>query len=155
MPKFVPKTKVQLKALVKDEKSVFVANSSLEAVFKRENEVGKLAYELFTNAKRIEWENSSFDEKIAQTKMLIERGVCYIYEATFSFGGSYSIKKIQPILAPSINDGYKAMASSGEISNGGEAMNAFLAFATMSSEQIAKKHKELLSYCGLIQYPKV
>ena len=47
------------------------------------------------------------------------------------------------------------MASSGEISNGGEAMNAFLAFATMSSEQIAKKHKELLAYCELIQNPKV
>ena len=63
--------------------------------------------------------------------------------------GSYSIKKIQPILAPSIDDGYKAMASRGEISNGGEAMNAFPAFATMSSEQIAKKRKELLAYCGL------
>lgn len=63
--------------------------------------------------------------------------------------GSYSIKKIQPILAPSIDDGYKAMASRGEISNGGEAMNAFPAFATMNSEQIAKKRKELLAYCGL------
>ena len=63
--------------------------------------------------------------------------------------GSYSIKKIQPILAPSIDDGYKAMASRGEISNGGEAMNAFPAFAAMSSEQIAKKRKELLAYCGL------
>ena len=63
--------------------------------------------------------------------------------------GSYSIKKIQPILAPSIDDGYKAMASRGEISNGGEAMNTFPAFATMNSEQIAKKRKELLAYCGL------
>ncbi|MDD7600300.1 MAG: hypothetical protein SPJ69_00445 [Campylobacter sp.] len=28
-------------------------------------------------------------------------------------------------------------------------MNAFAEFATMSSEQIAKKCKELLAYCGL------
>ena len=53
------------------------------------------------------------------------------------------------LLAPSIDDGYKAMSARGEISNGGEAMNAFAAFATMSSEQISKKRKELLAYCGL------
>ena len=55
--------------------------------------------------------------------------------------GSYSIKKIQPILAPSIDDGYKAMARRGEISNGGEAMNAFPAFATLSADEIEKSVK--------------
>lgn len=63
--------------------------------------------------------------------------------------GSYSIKKIQPILAPSIDDGYKAMAARGEISNGGEAMNAFPEFANLSADEIVKKRKELLAYCGL------
>ena len=41
------------------------------------------------------------------------------------------------------------MANRGEISNGGEAMNAYPEFAKMNSEQIAKKRKELLAYCGL------
>ena len=39
----------------KDDESVFTLNSSLEAVFGRGNEVSKLACELSTNAKHIEW----------------------------------------------------------------------------------------------------
>lgn len=51
------------------------------------------------------------------------------------------------LLAPSIDDGYKAMSARGEISNGGE--EAFSAFATLSADEIEKKRKELLAYCGL------
>ena len=50
--------------------------------------MGELACELFKGGERIEWDDTSFDEKIAQTKELNERGVRYIYEATLSFGGA-------------------------------------------------------------------
>ena len=74
-------------------------NASLEAVFERGNEVGELACELFKGGERIEWEITSFDEKIAQTKELIERGVRYIYEATFSFGGALIMVDILEVCA--------------------------------------------------------
>ena len=72
----------------KGDESVFAPNSSLEAIFERGDEVGELVCELFGGGERIEWENSSFEQKIQQTKELIERGTGYIYEATFSFGGA-------------------------------------------------------------------
>ena len=39
----------------KSDESVFAPDANLEAVFERGNEVSKLACELSTNAKRIEW----------------------------------------------------------------------------------------------------
>ena len=72
----------------KGDESVFAPDASLEAIFERGNEVGELACELFKGGERIEWDDTSFDEKIAQTKELNERGVRYIYEATLSFGGA-------------------------------------------------------------------
>lgn len=58
----------------KGDESVFVPNASLEAIFERGNEVGELACELFAGGERIKWENSTFDEKIAQTSELIAKG---------------------------------------------------------------------------------
>ena len=83
----------------KGDKSVFAPDASLEAVFARGNEVGKLACELFPNGERIEWDGTSFEEKIAKTKELIERGARYIYEATFSFGGALIMVDILEVCA--------------------------------------------------------
>ncbi|WP_086268606.1 MULTISPECIES: hypothetical protein [unclassified Campylobacter] len=52
----------------KGDESVFAPNASLEAVFERGNEVGELACELFKGGERIEWEGTSFDEKIAKKR---------------------------------------------------------------------------------------
>ena len=83
----------------KGDESVFALDASLEAVFERGNEVGELACELFKGGERIEWNGTSFDEKIAKTKDLIERGVRYIYEATFSFGGALIMVDILEVCA--------------------------------------------------------
>lgn len=82
----------------KGDESVFVPNASLEAIFERGNEVGELACELFAGGERIKWENSTFDEKIAQTSELIAKGTRYIYEATFSFKGALIMVDILEIL---------------------------------------------------------
>ena len=83
----------------KGDESVFAPDASLKAVYERGNEVGKRACELFPNGERIEWDGTSFDEKIAKTKELIERGVRYIYEATFSFGGALIMVDILEVCA--------------------------------------------------------
>ena len=83
----------------KSDESVFAPDASLEAVFGRGNEVGKQACKLFKGGERIEWEGTSFDEKIAKTKELIERGTRYIYEATFSFGGALIMVDILEVCA--------------------------------------------------------
>ena len=83
----------------KGDESVFAPDASLEAVFERGNEVGELACELFKGGERIEWDGTSFDEKIAGTKELIERGVRYIYEATFIFGGALIMVDILEVCA--------------------------------------------------------
>ena len=83
----------------KGDESVFAPDASLKAVLERGNQVGDLACELFKGGERIEWKGTSFDEKIAGTKELIERGVCYIYEATFSFGGALIMVDILEICA--------------------------------------------------------
>ena len=55
------------------------------AIFETGNMVGELACKLFSGGKRIEFDGSSFDEKIAQTKNFIKNGEKAIYEATFCF----------------------------------------------------------------------
>ena len=55
------------------------------AVFETGNIVGELACELFGGGKRIKFDGSSFDKKIAQTKNFIKNGEKAIYEATFCF----------------------------------------------------------------------
>jgi len=54
-------------------------------VFETGNMIGELACRLFNSGKRIEFDGSSFDEKIAQTKNFIKNGEKAIYEATFCF----------------------------------------------------------------------
>ena len=55
------------------------------SVFETGNMIGELACRLFNSGKRIEFDGSSFDEKIAQTKNFIKNGEKAIYEATFCF----------------------------------------------------------------------
>lgn len=61
-------------------------DDSALARFETGNEVGDLACELFPNGVEIAY-TKNFDEMIAQTKKLIDDGIKYIYEATFSFNG--------------------------------------------------------------------
>ena len=82
----------------KGDERVFEPNASLEDIFERGNEVGELACELFAGGERIKWENSTFDEKIAQTSELIAKGTRYIYEATFSFKSALIMVDILEIL---------------------------------------------------------
>jgi len=56
------------------------------ARFETGNEVGDLACKLFPNGVEIAY-TKNFDEMINQTKRLIDDGIKYIYEATFSFNG--------------------------------------------------------------------
>jgi len=55
------------------------------SVFETGNMIGELACRLFNSGKRIEFDGSSFDKKIAQTKNFIKNGEKAIYEATFCF----------------------------------------------------------------------
>ncbi len=55
------------------------------AIFETGNMVGELACELFGGGKRIKFDSSSFDKKIAQTENFIKNGEKAIYEATFCF----------------------------------------------------------------------
>ena len=64
-------------------------------------------------------------------------------------GGSHSIKVIQPILAPHIENGYKDLAKQGGIANGGDAMLAFPAMESMDKDSIHKTRQSLLAYCKL------
>jgi hypothetical protein len=61
-------------------------DTSHEAIFETGNAVGDLACQLFPNGQEIPY-NQNYDEMIAQTQALIEAGVPYIYEATFSYDG--------------------------------------------------------------------
>lgn len=72
--------------LKKRKPSVLTApSSSKEAIFSNGDDVGALAHSLFPNGKEIEFEGSSFDEKIRQSKEWIEQGKSVIYEATFKY----------------------------------------------------------------------
>ncbi len=61
-------------------------DDSALARFETGNEVGDLACELFPNGVEVAY-TRNFDEMINQTKKLIDDGIKYIYEATFSFNG--------------------------------------------------------------------
>ena len=71
----------------------------------------------------------------------------YFYD--YKQGGSHSIKVIQPILAPHIENGYKDLAKQGGIANGEEAMLAFPAMESMDKDSIHKTRQSLLAYCKL------
>jgi hypothetical protein len=56
-----------------------------QALFNQGKQVGIVARDLFPNGETIEFEGSSFEEKIEQTKSLIDGGAQTIYEATFQY----------------------------------------------------------------------
>ena len=62
-------------------------NKSILQIFETGSKVGALACNLFPNGKRISFENTVRDQRIALTKHWIEDGVSTIYEATFEFDG--------------------------------------------------------------------
>jgi len=59
--------------------------ASQQAIFDQGHEVGLLAQKLFPGGETIEFEGSSFDEKVEKTRNLIDDGVQTIYEATFKY----------------------------------------------------------------------
>jgi hypothetical protein len=62
-------------------------DEALQAIFDAGTDVGLLAQKLFPGGIAIDFEDSSFPEKIEKTKALMERGVKTIYEATFQYDG--------------------------------------------------------------------
>lgn len=58
-----------------------------EALFEAGKDIGALAHGLFPGGVLVEFEGSSFDEKLKKTQELIESGVKSIYEATFRHEG--------------------------------------------------------------------
>jgi hypothetical protein len=62
-------------------------NTASQNVFDTGTRVGQMAQELFPNGETIPFEGTSFSEKIALTKSLIEQGAETIYEATFDYDG--------------------------------------------------------------------
>jgi hypothetical protein len=62
-------------------------DASALSVFSIGNKVGSLACDLFPNGKRIAYNNTTNDERIALTRKWLNKGVKTIYEATFEFDG--------------------------------------------------------------------
>ncbi|HIQ28244.1 MAG TPA: DUF2779 domain-containing protein [Sulfurovum sp.] len=62
-------------------------DASAKAIFRTGDEVGALACTLFPNGKEIPFNRTTFEEKIALTKLYLNEGIKDIYEATFSFDG--------------------------------------------------------------------
>lgn len=60
-------------------------DASAKAIFELGDKVGALACQLFPNGKKIPFEGTSFDEKIALTLRLMDEGEKNIYEATFKY----------------------------------------------------------------------
>ena len=60
---------------------------SLKVIFDEGTRVGEIAQDLFPAGKIIQYEGSTFDEKIAETAEYIVSGETTIYEATFKFDG--------------------------------------------------------------------
>jgi hypothetical protein len=60
-------------------------DAAQQAVFDMGTEVGEFAQQLFPGGETIEYEGSTFKQKIQQTKELMARGAETIYEATFQF----------------------------------------------------------------------
>ena len=72
--------------LLKEDKIKPKAPSeSLQIIFDEGTRVGEQAQKLFPDGKLIEFEGSTFDEKIAKTKEWLASGESTIYEATFKF----------------------------------------------------------------------
>jgi len=72
--------------LLKEDKIKPKAPSeSLQVIFDEGTRVGEEAQKLFPDGKLIEFEGSTFDEKIAKTKEWLASGESTIYEATFKF----------------------------------------------------------------------
>jgi len=67
--------------------------------------------------------------------------------------GSYSIKYVLPALCP--DDPELDYHNLDQIHNGGEAMNAFSAMASLPPDEIEKLRTNLLKYCGLDTYAMV
>jgi|FLOH01.1.fsa_nt_gi hypothetical protein len=88
------------------------ADQSKQALYDSGTDVGVLAQGLFPGGEVIQFEGSTFDEKINKTKELINSGVDTIYEATFKF---YNILVMVDILHKG-SDGwqiYEVKASTG------------------------------------------
>lgn len=60
--------------------------------------------------------------------------------------GSYSIKYVLPALVPEMADAYKRLDG---VQNGGEAMNAYAALASLPPEERTNVRSALLEYCKL------
>ena len=72
--------------LLKEDKIKPKAPSEfLQVIFDEGTRVGEEAQKLFPDGKLIEFEGSTFDEKIAKTKEWLASGESTIYEATFKF----------------------------------------------------------------------
>ena len=72
--------------LLKEDKIKPKASSeSSQVIFDEGTRVGEEAQKLFPGGKLIEYEGSTFDEKIAKTKEWLASGESTIYEATFEF----------------------------------------------------------------------
>ena len=70
---------------LKKYKSDVLEQNTDPNIFETGNMVGELACELFSGGKRIDFDGSSFNDKIDQTKKFIQDGEKIIYEATFCF----------------------------------------------------------------------
>ena len=62
-------------------------DNAISQIFETGRKVGALACNLFPNGKRISFEDTVRDQRIALTKQWIVDGVSTIYEATFEFDG--------------------------------------------------------------------
>ena len=62
-------------------------NEQMKAIFETGDKVGDKACKLFPGGKKLPFEGTTFEEKIALTQKWIDEGVKDIYEATFEFDG--------------------------------------------------------------------
>ncbi len=60
-------------------------DAQAKAIFETGDKVGALACELFPDGKKVPFEGTTFDEKIALTQQWIDEGIKNIYEATFNY----------------------------------------------------------------------
>lgn len=65
-----------------------------QSIFDSGTDVGLLARRLFPSGTAVEFEGSSLNEKIHETKVLINSGARTIYEATFAFDGALAMADI-------------------------------------------------------------
>ena len=60
-------------------------DAAQQAIFSTGDRVGELACTLFPKGKKIPFEDTTFEQKIALTDEYIKKGIANIYEATFSY----------------------------------------------------------------------